>query len=141
MGDGNAERRASAAEVQERIRDTFHAHVLVLADEVQRAIANQRAGKQARFAQDLESIADPEQELAGRGVLLHRLHDRRKPGDGPATQVIAIGKAAGQDDEIVTGDGSFLVPDIIGGDAKFSECEDTVLIAIGAWEADNGSFQ
>ena len=64
------------------------------------AVAEQRAGQQAGFHQDLEAVADAEHQAAVGGELLDRLHHRRKVGDGAAAQVIAVGEAAGQDDGI-----------------------------------------
>ena len=47
----------------------------VLATELQGAVADQGAGQQAGFAQDLKSIADAQHRAALRGKGLHRLHD------------------------------------------------------------------
>jgi hypothetical protein len=108
---------------------------------VEGAIANEGARQEARFTKDLEAVADAEEEFTGSGVLFHGLHDGREAGDGPAAEVIAIGKSAGQDDEVVAGERFVLVPDIIGSDAHFGEGEDTVLVAIGSGEANDGGFQ
>ena len=63
-------------------------------------IAQQRAGEQAGFHQNLEAVADAEHEAAVGGELLHRAHDGREAGDGAAAQVIAVGEAAGEDDGV-----------------------------------------
>ena len=72
----------------------------ILADEFQPRIAHQYAGQQARFAQDLETVADAEHETAVGCKLAHGVHDRRARGNRAAAQIIAIGKAAGHDHEI-----------------------------------------
>ena len=70
------------------------------ADEADRGVAHQHAGQEARFGQDLEAVADPENEDAAFGGAADVVHDRRPRRDGAGSQVVAIGKAAGQDDEI-----------------------------------------
>ena len=66
------------------------------ADELEAAIAHQRARQQAGFHQNLEPVADAQHQPACGRELLHRAHHRRELGDGAAAQVIAIGEAAGQ---------------------------------------------
>src|SRR6185437_4701804 len=57
--------------------------------------------QQVRFAQDLESIADPQDLTAIRCEPGDGLHDRAKAGDSTATQVIAVREAAWQDHAVV----------------------------------------
>ena len=85
------------------------------ADEFEAAIADQRAGEQAGFGQDLEAVADAEHEPAIGGELLDGLHDGREFGDRPAAQVVAIGEASGEDDGIDIAQGGGVVPDKLGG--------------------------
>ena len=54
-----------------------------------------------------------------RGRLLHRGHDRRETRDRAAAEVIAVGKAARQHDEIVAREAGFLVPDVVDWHAEF----------------------
>jgi hypothetical protein len=72
----------------------------ILANEFQLRIAHQDAGQQARFAQDLKAVADPEHETAIGGVFAHRVHHRRAGGNRAAAQIVAIGKPAGHHDEV-----------------------------------------
>ena len=81
------------------------------ADEFEPAIADQRAGQQAGFDQDLESVADAEHQPAIGGEFLDRLHHGREFGDGAAAQVIAVGEAAGKDDGIDIAERGGIVPD------------------------------
>ena len=57
-------------------------------------------GKQPGLAGDLEAVADREHQSALGGKGAHRIHDRRARRDRAAAQIIAIGEAAGNDDEI-----------------------------------------
>ena len=63
-------------------------------------IAQQRAGEQARFDEDLKAVADAKHESALGREFLHGLHDGRKARDGAAAQIIAVGEPAGKDDRI-----------------------------------------
>ena len=70
------------------------------ADEAEAAVAHQRAGQQARLAQDLEAVADAEHEAAVGGEAHDAVHDRREARHRAAAQVVAVGEAAGQDDAV-----------------------------------------
>ncbi len=74
-----------------------------MADEFQVGVAHQDARQQPGFAQDLEAVADAQHQSAARRMGPHRIHDRRPARDGAAAQIIAIGKAAGQHDEVGAG--------------------------------------
>ena len=64
-------------------------------------VPQQGAGQQVRFAKDLEAIANTQNFSAPVRKLNHALHNRAKPGNGAGTQVIAIGKTAGQHNTII----------------------------------------
>ena len=66
-------------------------------------IAHERAGKQARFAEDLEAVANAEHQAAGTGKVRDGAHHRRKTRDGAGAQIVAVGKAAGQNDGVEAG--------------------------------------
>ena len=112
----------------------------MLADEPQVAVANESAGEQPAFAENLEAVANAEHEHAFRSLLDDAFHNRRKTRNRAAAQIIAVAKAAGQHDEIVARGAGIFVPDKLGLKALFPEHELAVLIAVGAWEADDGSF-
>ena len=63
-------------------------------------VAEQRARQQARLAEDLEAVADPQHQAALVGEGDDRLHRRREAGDRPGPQVVAVGEAAGDDDRV-----------------------------------------
>ena len=85
------------------------------ADEMQMGIAHEGAGQEARFGDDLEAIADAQNLEAFCGLGADIRHDGRARGDGAAAQIIAIGKTAGDDDEIDLGQFRIGVPDGNGG--------------------------
>ncbi len=78
------------------------------------AIAQQRAGQQAGFHQNLEAVADAEHQAAIGRELLHRAHDGRETRDGAAAQIIAVGKSAGQNDGVDVAEIGGIVPDEFG---------------------------
>ena len=75
----------------------------VAADEAKLRVAHQHAGQEPGLAGDLKAVAHRQHEPAFGGEAAHRVHDRRARRDGAAAQIIAIGKAAGNDDEIGAG--------------------------------------
>jgi hypothetical protein len=141
VGDGDVEDLAFARRSSESRIGGFHAEVLVFADEVEAFVAHERAGEESAFAEDLKTIADADDSPAGCGETFHRLHDRGEAGDGSAAEVVTIRKAAGNDDGVESGKRSILVPDKVGGGVgEGVECEDAVLVAVRAREADDGEF-
>ena len=77
-------------------------------------VAQQGAGQQTGFHQNLEAVADAEHQAAIRGELLHRLHHRREARDRAAAQIIAVREAAGQNDGIDVAQIDGIVPDELG---------------------------
>ena len=63
-------------------------------------VAHERAGQQTAFGQHLEAVAHAEHRHTAIGCGHHRTHDRAARRHRAATQVVAIGKAAGQGDEV-----------------------------------------
>ena len=57
-------------------------------------------GSRPASHEELKAVADAEHQAAARGMGAHRLHDRRARRDRAAAQIIAIGEAARQHDEI-----------------------------------------
>ena len=115
--------------------------MLVVADEAQVGVAHQHAGQQAGLAQDLEAVADAEHEAAARRMRAHRVHDRRPPGDRAAAQVVAIGEAARQHDEIGPGGQRRVgVPDRRDRGARLAERPRGIAVAVRAGEDDDGGL-
>ena len=109
--DGHAQHLALLRRVGEGRVGGVDAQAHFAADELEAAVADQRAGQQAALHQDLEAVADAEHQPAIGGELLDRLHDGRELGDGAAAQVIAVGEAAGQDHGIDIAERGRIVPD------------------------------
>ena len=62
----------------------------MFATELQRAVADERAGEQAGLAQNLEAIADAEDKPAVGGEGLHGLHDGAEARNRAGAQVIPV---------------------------------------------------
>src|SRR5262249_31929429 len=70
------------------------------ADKFEGCIADQNAGQKSGFGDDLKPVADAK-NLETLARLLRKVgHDRRTRRDRAASQVIAVGEAAGHDDKI-----------------------------------------
>jgi hypothetical protein len=72
----------------------------VLADELQRGVAHEGARQEPRLGQHLEAVADAERRHALLGAALDLAHHRRVRRHRADPEVIAIGEAARQHDEI-----------------------------------------
>ncbi len=128
--------RVTSREGRLRILDP---HMLHLADEAQLSVAHQNPGQKACLAQDLEPIAYTQDQSAARCVIADRPHDRRPRGDGAATQIVAIGESAGQDDQIqARRQFAFSVPDDRGlGACRLPERARDVAFAINSGKEDD----
>jgi hypothetical protein len=82
------------------------------ADEAHDRVAQHRPWQQPGLQQDLEAVADADDQPASGREVPDRLHHRGEAGDGPAAQVVAVGEPAGQDEAVVTGQVGVLVPDV-----------------------------
>ena len=113
-----------------------------LADIFERCVAQQGAGQQPAFAQDLEAVADAEHGQPTRSRADDLAHHRREARDGAATQVVAVGEAAGQDDQVeVIRQGRFLVPDHLdAGSGRALDGDLAITVAVGPREDDDSGF-
>src|SRR5215472_9206613 len=141
MRDGNLEDLALSSGVGERRVGLLHANVDVAADEAQSAVAHHGPGKKARFAQDLEAIADAEHQPAAGREFLDRFHHRRKARDGTRAQVVAVGKTTGQDDSVTIRQIFRLVPDEFDALSEaVSDGVKGVVVAIGPGKNNDSKF-
>jgi len=99
--------RAALASLQD-------ADVNLFAVEPHVAIAQHRAGQQARLEQHLEAVADAEHRSAGLCELDHRGHDRRKARDRAGPEVVAVREPAREDHDVGPLEARLLVPDALG---------------------------
>ena len=88
--------------VGEHRRDRLDPEVDRLAEELQPGVLLQRAREEPGLAEHLEAVADADDRAAGAGVLGHRIHHRREPGDRPGPQVVAVGEPAGDHHRVDT---------------------------------------
>src|SRR5262249_43103502 len=84
----------------ERTVGFFDADVNVAADKAQAGVAHHGTGEEARFAQNLETVADAEHNAAAFGERFYGLHDRRETRDGAGPEIVTVGKSAGQDNGV-----------------------------------------
>jgi hypothetical protein len=127
--------------VGERSVGLFDANVDVAANKTQAAVAHHRAGEQARFAQNLEAVANAQDHAAALGEFLDRLHHRRKARDGAGAQIVAVGKSAGQDDGVAIRKIFRLVPDEFDGLMEdVADGVKRIVVAIGPGENDDSKF-
>jgi len=111
------------------------------ADELESAVADERAREQACFDEDLEAVADAENRTAGRGEFADGLHDGRKLGDGAATEVIAIGEAAGEDDGVHVVERCGVMPDEFGRLREIvSDRKKSVVVAVASGKNNHAKF-
>lgn len=138
MGDGDVPEIAGAGLVGEGGVRVFDAEGNLFADEMEVAVADKGAGEEAGFAEDLESVADAEDQFARFGGGSDGRHDGGETGNGAAAQVVSVGKSARENDGIEAVGGGFFVPEVVCGDAlEGAEGEQAILIAIGARELKN----
>ena len=113
-----------------------------LADVFEALVAQQGAGQHSGFAEDLEAVADADGGHAARGGGLDRLHHRRQGRHGPAAQVVAVGKAARQHDQVQpVRQIAVAVPDHGHiGPRRALDGDLAVPVTVGAGEDDHGGF-
>ncbi len=95
----------------------LHAQRHHLAHELQRRVAQQRAGEEVGLAGDLESVADAEHGGAALGVRHDLAHDRAEAGDGAGAEIVAVAEAAGEDHDVDALQVVILVPEPDAGRA------------------------
>src|SRR5580692_2389588 len=119
----------------------FDADVHLATEIAQALVAHHRAGKKSCFEQDLEAVADSEDQASGTREAVHGFHYRRKSRNRPGAQVIAIREAAGENYDVAVGKIFGLVPDEFDG--LMDDCGDGmvgVFIAIRAGKLHHSEF-
>ena len=115
------------------------------ADEFEILIAQQRSGEDTGFHQNLESVADAENETACRRELFHGAHDRREARNRAAAEIVAVGKSAGKKDCVDVAEIGGIVPDEIGFAVQITaqilvNRVPRIVVAIAAGEDDDANF-
>src|SRR6266851_6716383 len=111
--DGRADNLAVFALRGERQVGALNHEVGPFASELERSVASQCSGQQAGFAQDLKTVADPPHEPTAICELSDLFHYGREARDRAGAKVVAVGKAAGQDDAVAAFEVCVLVPQIL----------------------------
>jgi hypothetical protein len=141
VADRDGQNFSLRAGVGERRGCVFGSNVNRLADIFQAGIAQKRSGQEAGFAENLETVADSEDEPAAIGKAAHGFHDRREFCDCAGAQVIAESKPSGNDDGIgilqvmrfVPEESNRLFGYLLNGPER-------VVIAVGAGKDDDAEF-
>jgi hypothetical protein len=132
VGDGEFENLAFLGGVGEGRVGVFYADMHVAADETEAGVAHHGSGKQAGFEEDLETVADAEDEAAGFGELGDGAHDGGETGDGAGAEIVAVGEAAGEDDGVAIVEVLGLMPDEFNGLLEdVADGVEGVVIAVG----------
>jgi hypothetical protein len=100
-----------AALTRETGLGVLHHQLDLSADEPERVVGQERPRQQARFAENLKAVADPEHRLASCRMLGHRLHRRREARERPRPQVVAVREASRHDHHVDALQVGLLVPD------------------------------
>src|SRR5439155_1771384 len=135
--DRNDELLAGRATRRERRVRAFDDETHVAADERERLVRAEDAREQARFAEDLEAVADTEHEAAGRRKFGNRGHRRGEARDRAATEIVAVRETAGQDDRIQIGQLAFGMPDRGGLGVECGQRPERVAVVVRAGELDD----
>jgi hypothetical protein len=105
--------------------------------ELQIAIADECAGQQTGFGQNLKSIAHAEHEPAVVSELFHGLHHGAEPRNRATAQVIAVAETTGHDDAVGVAERGFLMPDEPRRMAQMTDGVDSVLVAVAGGELED----
>ena len=141
VGYGDVQDSARRDVAGERGVCAFHADVLMLADEGEAGIHKQRSGQQIAFREDLEAVADAQNQSAGFGESYHFIHYGREACQRPAAQIVAIGETARQHHQIGVLQVAVFVPDQVAGVTPLTKGTLGVAVAVGAWESDHADSQ
>jgi phosphoribosylpyrophosphate synthetase len=119
----------------------FDSHLDRFADIFQADVAHERSGKQPGFAENLETVADAEDESASVGELTNGFHDRRKLRDSASAEVIAKGKASRNDDGIAVLQVVRVVPEkSYGLLSDMLDRPESIVVAVGTGENYDAKF-
>jgi hypothetical protein len=119
----------------------FDADVDLLANVLEACIAHERAGEQSGFSEDLKTIADTEDKAAALSKAFDGLHDGRKARDGASAEVVAIGKAARNENGIDALQIFRVMPEKADGlVGDFSDDVVGVVVAVGAGKDEDAKF-
>src|SRR5712692_8087665 len=141
VADGDGQHFASAAGVGKRRVVVFDSYVHRLADIFQTDVAHQRSGQQSRLTQNLEAVADTEDQSAPVGELTNRSHHGREFGDGASTEVVAEGEASGDDNGVAVLEVVRVVPEeSYGLLGNLLDGPESIVVTVRSGENNNAKF-
>src|SRR3989442_4344553 len=109
-----------------------------LASKLAGRISEERAGKQARFWQDWNPVADPQPQPAPIRKVGNRLHHRRETRNRAAAQVVAVGKPARQGDQFQIVESTLAMVDVAHRlPEDLTDCMGAVPVTPGAGKDDD----
>jgi len=110
--DGDLQHISWLEQMGERRRIILYPEMNPLATVLEMVILQQCPGKETGFTQNLEAVADTNNQFTPLRKILHRSHHRGKPGYSSCPKIITIGKASRKDNTVVSRKVSLLMPDI-----------------------------
>jgi hypothetical protein len=139
MSNRNAQKFVSRDLAGERgvTRDGLEENMLTT--KLEGAVADQRAGEQAGFTQDLKPVAYAKHKPTIGREGLNRFHYRTEPGDGAGPQIIAITEAARDDYGIGSSQGVVFVPNQPSGvPHDIAQDMNRILVTVRGWKLEDG---
>jgi hypothetical protein len=141
VSDGHTEDLARRQAAGEWRVDRFRSELNLAAREFEPPVADQGAGQEAALDEDLESVADAQDQAAFSGKSPDRPHNGGKLGNGSAAQIIAVGKPPREDNGIYITKIVGVVPDEVRLLAEVPiHGEPRIVIAIAAGKNNNAKF-
>ena len=142
VSDGEAQDLPLGGSVCEGGIGGFDPEVDGAADELQLVVADEGAGEEAGFGENLEAIAEAHDKAAGVSEFLHGTDDGGEFRDGTAAEIVSVAEATGEDDGInIRRNGGFLMPEKRGlGAYVLRHGVVCIVIAITSREDDNAKF-
>jgi len=132
VGDGQLQNLAFLCGVGEWRVGVLNADVDVAANEAEAGVAHHGAREKAGFEEDLETVADAEDEAAAAREFGDGVQDGRKAGDGASAEIVAVGKTAREDEGVATVEVFGLVPDEFDGLLEdVADGVEGVVVAVG----------
>ncbi|GLV48693.1 hypothetical protein TJA_17960 [Thermus sp. LT1-2-5] len=101
-------------------------------------VGEEGPGEDPRLREDLEAVADPDDEAPFPGEAAHRLHHWALGGEGPGPQVVPVAEPPREEDPVKAFEVPLRVPDELRPYARLREGKTGVFIAVGAGEANDG---
>jgi hypothetical protein len=141
VADGDGQHFAFVASVRKRRVVALHSHVYGLADIFQPDVAHQRSRQQSGLTQNLEAIADAENQPAAIRELADRFHDWRKFRDRPSPEIVAKSESSGDNNGVTVLQVMRIMPE--ESDGLFRNVRDSpvgIVIAVGTGENNDAEF-